>query len=101
MRKIPENIKTLKMSSLKSHLVLIASLLAVLLLTFTVTMLIWNLTMPVIFGLPELSLIDTAVIYLLINLLRFNYVRAYLNLTDTQIQNMEAGLKRMKEDQRK
>ena len=89
------------MSSLKSHLVLIASLLAVLLLTFTVTMLIWNLTMPVIFGLPELSLIDTAVIYLLINLLRFNYVRAYLNLTDTQIQNMEAGLKRMKEDQRK
>ena len=89
------------MSSLKSHLVLIASLLAVLLLTFTVTMLIWNLTMPVIFGLPELSLIDTAVIYLLINLLRFNYVSAYLNLTDTQIQNMEAGLKRMKEDQRK
>lgn len=89
------------MTALKSHLVLIVSLLAVLLVTFAVTMLIWNLTMPVIFGLPEISLIDTAIIYVLINLLRFNYVKAYLNLTDTQIQNMEAGLKKMKEDQRK
>lgn len=101
MKRIPGNIKTLKMTALKSHLVLIVSLLAVLLVTFAVTMLIWNLTMPVIFGLPEISLIDTAIIYVLINLLRFNYVKAYLNLTDTQIQNMEAGLKKMKEDQRK
>lgn len=101
MRKIPGNIKTLKMSSIKSQLVLIVSLLVLLLVVFTATMFIWNLTMPVIFGLPKISLIDTAIIYVLINLFRFNYVRAYINLTDTKIQNMEKGLRKMKEDQRK
>lgn len=89
------------MSVVKSYLVLIVSLAAVLLVTFTITMLLWNAFIPEMLGLPKINLIDTAIIYVVINLLRFNYLRTYINLADKQIQNIEAGLKKTKEDMRK
>jgi hypothetical protein len=65
------------MRAFKNQLFFLLTLVMIFGIIILATTLIWNWLMPWIFKLPRLSLVQVSLLYVLVNLIRFDWLKNY------------------------